>query len=318
MISKKWMLLTTALATLIGCGGADGGAGGASAAQIGQGLSPGDHEIEVVGYVRSIGPYSGSREAAVFAPNTYGATRERRDGTGGRQEVVATNDDGPYVIRMRADLQRNEQEPDRETASVAIHLPPEARAGQTYVLETPRRARHGEAFLAINGYGQVLPFGGSGTVTVAELGEHVSLQFEFRGGSAEHEDERHVIGRAYKIPLSRQGEARYTLSMDGQSEPYAQRTIFRNARSIMVGSAMQINFDGEIAQPGSYRLANRQAEGVIGLQLFDHRDVDISGHIELERQDDVWAASFEFEGTGEGETTISGRGGFDHVAAWRR
>jgi len=314
LTKTRWLILAATFGVLAGCGGEGSPGKSASAAPIGQGLAPGEHAIEVVGpVVRSVGPYSGARDAVRFAPNTYGQSRERRDGTGGRQEVLATNDAGPYTIRMRMDLQREDQEPDRETAAVTIQLPPEARAGQTYRLENTAQARHGEAFLSIMGYGQSLPFGGSGTVSVAELGEHLSVQFEFRGGQPDEDNERHVIGRAYKIPLSRQGEAHYTLVVAGEATDRIQHTRFRNAGSIMVGPSMQFDL-GDERQPGRYRLANRPGAGAIGLQLFDHRGVDVGGEIDLERHGDTWSATFQFDA--QGETSLRGEGGFDHVTAW--
>lgn len=310
------IMMAIAVLALAGCGGDAAGSGAsASVTQIGQGLSPGEYELEVVGAVRSVGPYSGDREALRFSPSNYGQSRERHDGTGGRELVVANNVDGPFSVRLRADLQRGDEEPDRETGAVVIQLPPGARAGQSYPLETGARARHGEAILALNAYGQPLNFGGSGTVSVAELGEQISLQFEFRGGSAEDDNERHIIGRAYRVPLTRQGEARYRLSVDGGTEERIELARFRNARSMMVAQAMQINFDGE-PTPGTYPIANRAAAGVVGLQLFEHRDAEISGEIELMREDDTWSARFRFQG--EGDAVIRGEGGFDHVAAWSR
>ncbi len=317
MNQKLWMLAFVLL-LIAGCG-ADGsgnaGAAGASADEIGQGLSLGDFELEMVGHVRTVGPYSGDREPAEFAPSNYGQTRERRDGTGGRELVVANNMDGPFSLRLRADLQRGDDEPDRELGAVFIQLPPGAEAGRTYPLETSPRARHGEAFVALMGYGQPLSFGGSGTVSVAELGDHLSLQFEFHGGNAEDDNERYIIGRAYRIPLSLRGEARYTLSINGTEEDHIEMTRFRNIRSIMVGQSMQINFDGE-PRPGVFALGNRAAGDVVGIDLFEHRSADFGGQIELNQDGDIWSATFEFEGSGE--TIIRGSGGFEHVRAFPR
>ena len=310
------LIAVTAAFLLAGCGGeAASSAGSVSTADIGQGLNPGEHELEIVGPVRTVGPYSGDREVVGFMPSNYGQSRERRDGTGGRELVTANNVDGPFAVRMRADLQRGDDEPDRELGAVTLQLPPGAAAGQTYPLENSARARHGEAFLVLMGYGQSLRFDGSGTVSVAELGDHVSLQFEFRGGSAEDDDQRHIIGRAYRVPLTLRGEARYELTINGQREERADQTRFRNDRSLMVAQEITFGFPDPVAQPGSYRVVSgRPGAGEVSLSLHEQpRNVEISGTLDIRRNGEIWSGSFEFEG--QGEVSIQGRGSFDHVAA---
>jgi hypothetical protein len=311
MMDKPWIILIAAVGLMTGCGNENSGSASTSASAIGQGLAPGQFELEVVGYVRSVGPYSGGGEAVSFTPSNYGRSRERQDGTGGRQHVSATNADGPYRVRMQIELQRRDEEPD--SSSVTIQLPPGARAGQTYPLETPHRARHGEAILAIMGYGQSLTFEGSGTVNVVELDEHVSLQFEFHGGSPEHDNERHAIGRVYQVPLTRRGESQYQLIVDGQREDRADATRFRNDWSIQVAQEMMFDFPGDVAQPGTYRLASRRSPGVVSLSLQNYRGLDISGTLEVRRDGDTWSATFEFEG--QGDVNVRGQGGFDHLPA---
>jgi len=229
--------------------------------------------------------------------------------------VVANNVDGPFIVRLRADLQRGDDEPDRELGAVAIQLPPGAAAGQTYALENSPIARHGEAYLILMGYGQPLRFGGSGTVSVAELGDHVSLQFEFRGGSAEEDNERHIIGRAYRIPLTLRGEARYELTVNGEREERADQMRFRNDRSIIVDQQMTFGFPGDVAQPGTYRVVSgRPGAGEVSLNLHDlPRDLEISGNMDIRQDGETWSGSFEFEA--QGEVSVQGRGSFDHVAA---
>ena len=312
MMTRPWLFMAVICGVLVGCGNGSPAGGSVTATDIGQGLAPGEFEIEIDGYIRSVGPYSGEDEAVRFRPYNYGRSRERRDGTGGRQHVTATNADGPYNIRMLVELQRRDEEPD--SGSVMIQLPPGARAGQTYPLETPVRARHGEAILAINGYGQPLTFNGSGTVSVAELGEHVSLQFEFHGGSPEQDNERHASGRVYQVPLTRRGESQYQLVVDGEPEDRVDSTRFRNDWSIMVAQEISLDFPGEVAQPGTYRLANRRGPGVVSLRLHNYpRELEISGTMELAQDGDTWSATFEFEG--QGEVNVRGQGRFDHVTA---
>lgn len=149
----RMVVVAGIMALLAACGGEGNAGAGSSPGSIGQGLSPGEFELEVDGYIRTQGVYVGGGEAAEFAPSNYGRSRERNDGSGGRQQVTATNAEGPYRLRFNLDLQRRDEEPD--DSSVTIQLPPGARAGETYPLETALRARHGEAILAINGYGQV-------------------------------------------------------------------------------------------------------------------------------------------------------------------
>ncbi|TVQ34951.1 MAG: hypothetical protein EA370_09905 [Wenzhouxiangella sp.] len=296
---------------LVACGG-DGNSGtSASGIDIGQGLAPGEFEIDIVGRVRSIGPYTGDREFLLFTPSTYEESQVRRDGTGGRERVVATNDDGPYSLLMRMDLQRGDEEPDRETGNVVIQLPPGARAGQTYPLETLARARHGEAFLRFGGYGQRLNINGSGTVTIGEIGEQLSLQFEFSGGDEAEGNYRHIRGRAFQIPLTRRGEASYQLVINGQREDRVEHTRFRNDRNIRVAQELSFTFPGDVAQPGSYQLANRPSSGVVGLSLENFRGLDISGSIDVLQDGEIWSATFEFEG--EGDVSIRGQGSFDHL-----
>lgn len=312
------MMMLTMTAMLIACGGEgsnSAGASSATAADIGQGLEPGQYEIDIVSRVRSVGPYSGDRESLRYGPSAYTQSRERRDGTGGRQRVDASNDDGPYSIMMRMDLQRGDEEPDRETGHVTIQLPPDAQAGQTYVLQSLALASHGEAYFQFGGYGQRLNMSGSGTIHVAEIGEHLSISFEFSGGDEAEDNYRHIRGRAYQIPLTRRGEAHYSMSIDGDEQALIEMARFRNAGSIMIGQDLSFNFHGE-PQPGSFSLARRSAPGVIGVHLVGNSDLDISGDLELSREGDIWSASFRFEGTGN--RTISADGQFDHLAAWSR
>ncbi len=302
------------------CGNADSpdssgssGSPGASVAEIGDGLAPGEFEVDIHGHIRTVGPYTGDREPVNFHPNNYGRSRELADGRGGRQHVTATNADGPYRLHLYIQLQVGDDDP--EPGSIMLQLPPDVRAGQTYVMATPRLARHGEAVLAINGDGRVLGFGGTGTVTVAELDEHASLHFEFHGGSAEQNNERHLVGRAYRIPVTPRGEAQYELVIDGEAGERVLPTRFRNDWSIHVGQELMFDFPGQVAQPGTYQIGNRRGAGVASVSIQDHRGVDYSGSIEIRQDGDTWSGTFELQG--EGDHSIRSRGGFEHVAARR-
>ncbi|TVR93122.1 MAG: hypothetical protein EA418_12420 [Wenzhouxiangellaceae bacterium] len=314
MTTRRFILVpaivAAALGLLVACGGDENRGSSASTADIGQGLAPGEFEIDIVGRVRSVGPYSGDRVRLRYSPSTYGSSRERRDGTGGRERVVATNDEGPYSLMMRMDLQRGDEEPDRETGHVTIQLPPGARAGQTYPLETFARARHGEAFVQFGGYGQSLNIGGSGTISIAEIGERLSLQFEFSGGDEAEGNYRHIRGRAYQIPLTRNGEAHYQLLVDGQREDRVEFMRFRNDWSIQ-GPELSFDFPGDVARPGTFQLANRRGPGVVSVSLQNHRGLDFSGSIDVVQDGEIWSATFEFEG--EGDVSIRGQGSFDHL-----
>lgn len=310
------VIVLASLFVLAACGGNDSaspGVSGASAADIGEGLAPGDFEVEMVGHVRTTGPYTGDREPVSFHPNNYGRSRELSDGSGGRQHVTATNADGPYRLLMYVQLQLRDEDP--EPGSIMLQLPPDVRAGQTYAMATPQRARHGEAALAVNGDGRVLSFGGTGTVTVAELGDYATLQFEFHGGSAEHDNERHLVGRAYRIPVTPRGEAQYQLVIDGQAEDRVLPTRFRNDWSIHIGQELMFDFPGQVAQPGTYQVGNRRGPGVASVSIQDHRGVDYSGTIEIRQDGETWSGTFEFEG--EGDFSVRSQGGFEYVQARR-
>ena len=312
MGTSRMVIVAGIMVLLAACSGEGNTGAGSSLSSISQGLSPGEFELEVDGYIRTQGVYAGGGEAAEFAPSNYGRSRERNDGSGGRQHVTATNADGPYRLRFNLDLQRRDEEP--HDSSVTIQLPPDARAGETYPLETALRARHGEAILAINGYGQVLRFDGGGTVSVAELGEHISLQFEFEGGTPGSDYHRQARGRAYQIPLSPRGETQLQLVVDGQSEEMALFSRFRNDRSLMAAQTLSFDFPGDVVQPGTYSLAGRGGPGVASLHLENlPRDLDINGTIDLEQDGDRWSGTFQFEA--EGEVSVLGEGRFDYVTA---
>lgn len=294
------------LVLLSGCGSADNG--GASTEAIGQGLDSGEFELNVDGRITSVGPYSGDRTHLEFRPSTYQATRERNDGFGGRQRVRATNADGPYALMMRADLARGDDEPDRETGVFHIQLPPDARAGETYVMRGASHARHGEAVGELGGYGQTLMNTGTGEVTIAEIGEHLSLSFDFSVNEPDHERYLRVHGRAWRIPLTRQGETHYTFTDEEGTETHVDATVFRNPRSVMVGQRMSFDFAEDHPPAGEYRIGRRSGPGVVHLGIHGRGRMDLDGHLNLSHDDGVWSASFQFEGEG-----VSGEGTIEHL-----
>jgi hypothetical protein len=312
-----------ALLMLGGCGNAGNGQDGGTAARvsasdIGQGLQPGEFELNISGFVETTAPYEGDGPAARFQPWTYSTARERADGFGGREQVETWNATGPYRLWLHAGVRREGED---DMASVWIQLPPEARGGRTYTIRHSRLARQGEAYAGLQRRDMVWRDTSralEGTVTVAEIGDDLTLSFDFHNGR-EDEQATRVQGRAYRIPYMPRGEAFYTATADGEKHDIQAR-VLRQARdssfdAFTTGDApVHVGFDFDVARPvpGTYTFGQRRAPGVVGLSIGGQRFDSVDGSLELSETDGYYTAVFEL--STQGDHPMSAQGRFEYIA----
>ncbi len=309
---KVGTFLVSALCLLLlGCGSGDTGT--AAARDIGQGLSPGEFEITVEGATVSVGPYQGEREVAQFLPFRYASARARSDGFGGREQVDAANGEGPYRVQLRHEVSRDGGEP--EEAVLMIQLPPGAEAGRTYPLRSNNMARQGEAYVELQGAAQAWRVRSSeleGTVTVGEIGDHITMAFSFDNGL---EDERRieVEGRVFELPFEPRPEALYTFTVEGKSEDrvVAVTSQTRNNRYVVTAGGVYFTFVDLPLRAGSYALSPQQGPGVAYLNLPGYAYDTVDGSIEVSESDDEYTMTFQFETQGSQPVQASGR--FEHL-----
>jgi len=265
--------------------------------------------------VVSTGPYTGDGPAARFQPWTYSQARERADGYGGRERVDTWNASGPYRIWLHTAVSRDGA--DEEMSSTWIQLPPEARAGQTYVIRHSRRARHGEAYaglqrrdMAWRETSQSL----EGEVTLAEIGDLLSLSFHFNNGR-EDEQRVEVQGRAYRIPFMPRGEAFYAYTREGETEQVAVQALrqAQDHRFEVLTELVSFSF-GPDPQPGTYQLAARRDwdNRLVGVSGGGVRMDAVDGSLELTERDGYLFIDFQFQT--EGPTPVAAEGRFEWIS----
>jgi hypothetical protein len=309
---RQFSVLAVSALLLAACGGSGDNGGSASSVGVGEvarGLQPGQMEVSLSGQVVHVDSVSIEREPVEIFPRHYSAARERNDGTGGRTEVRTNNADGPYRIQFWFGLQRGDESPDM--GRIYIQLPPDVQAGRTYVLRDSLRASQGEAYGGLVGPGHAwqLTRGLDGELHVVEVGDTISLAFEFRNNAEPGSDNYfEASGRAYRVPIRPRAEGLFTMTVDGERSEHVEGLMRQDQATRFVALAPQFSMSWEASPaPGEYRIERRRGPGVVGVGLTDIREESVEGRVRLESDGRYYTAHFSFTATGEKTVEAEGR-----------
>jgi hypothetical protein len=305
------------LSFLSSCGSSDISSSGnaasrASMRDISKGLGDGEFEVALSGFIETTGTYQGDRPPSIFRANSIRSSRERKDGTGGRTAVMASNAEGPYRVSLRTQLKRGDGDP--ENGLFWIQLPAGAKAGQTYNLRDSLRSKDGEAYAGIigDGHGWTQSRGLEGKVHVAELGETISLYVDFHNNRPEDSGHR-IEGtvRANKLPFDERAEGTYTIKGSNIDESRtfgitSQSQIRNNRLTVLVGTGLYFEFHGAEPPVGTYQIGRRRSESVVSTSLSDLTYESLDGTLELAKDNGIYSAKFSFTTQGEDEVRVDG------------
>ncbi len=222
MHKMKLMILLTALA-LAACGNGSAGSGSSggsiTAADIGAGLEAGGYEITFSGSLADGGAWESDRPPVSVFPNAYREQRARSDFPG-RQGVARGEGQGPYMLRIQRLISRDGGE--AQYGRVDLQLPPDARAGESYVIQGRFYAEDGQAYAELVSPGHWVGGAGgnmeehtgwrergnlgnppiTGTLDIGEIGQVLTASFELTvADDPEHLRHAVVSGRVFKVPI---------------------------------------------------------------------------------------------------------------------
>ncbi len=259
---------------------------------IGDGLEPGDSELNVDGVVEIIGEADDDRGPADVGPASGG-----------------TNHDGPYRLRLRANTERDGE----ETTAYAMVVLPEGTSPGTYELTDNNSAGDDDAYAMFRATAQrwAIARDVEGEVTVGEIGDETSIAFEFDAEDGDGESVS-VHGRVYRLGFDYSTAIEATRVVDGEeSDIDSGSSMYRDNRDKYilrmgpVTSQIFINIPADI-DAGSYTLSD-DAEDDDVLEVSADGIGDVDGQIEIERDGNFAHGEFEFDADGDEEQHVSGR-----------
>lgn len=277
------------LGVLAACGNGDGVAGGGTVDRdaITEGLSSGDYEISLEGSITQIGPYDGDRGPYDFSPGSNG-----------------TNADGPYVVRIRTETERDG---DQRMSYLIIVLPAGAEAGR-HSLTANRDAGSDDAYAMLRSYGQEWTFAQdvSGHVDIAELGDAITAAYEVEL----HDGDGNAVslnGRMVDVPFQPQAETDTRMVLNGEQHHFEGGSISTAYDTLRIGpvrSAITIDLPEDGIEPGTYALTPQSGEDGLRLSLraAEGSIDDVDGSITFEQQGDRMHGSLQFTAAGPDDT----------------
>ncbi|MCK8516361.1 hypothetical protein M0534_08485 [Methylonatrum kenyense] len=289
---------TACLGLLTACSDGDGAGAGTDVDRdaITEGLSSGDYEISVDGSITQTGAYEGDRGPYDFAPASDG-----------------TNAEGPYLIRIRTETERDG---DQRMSYLMIVLPAGAETGR-HQLTANRDAGSDDAYAMLRSYGQEWTFAQdvSGHVDVAELGDVVTAAYEVEL----HDGDGNSValnGRMVDVPFQPQAETDTRLTLNGDEHHFDGGSISTAYDTLRIGpirSAITIDLPDDGIEPGTYELTPRSSDDGLRLSLraAEGGIEDVNGSITFEQQGDTMRGSLQFTASGpddeaEAEGTFEG------------
>lgn len=304
---------------LAGCG--DGDAGGASAGN-GAGAAAGSPQsdgelsawVEALESGQSTLTLSGVVTSNNDAPRDSAANGDiYRPGLGSGAARRGSNAEGPYALTLYTQG-AHEASPDEVVrVGVSLVLPAGAEAGRSYAIASFRDADDDQVQAHVRGDGEVGTLGRqvSGELYLAELGERASAAWRFEATDGRGEEARRVEaeGAVRGLDFTPQREARYEITVNGDSEQYLGRVSIHetpNDYAMSIGNRIVLDVPVGIGA-GEYALAGQAGDGVIRTSLMRHDVEEIDGVIRLSERNGVFDAEISLEAVGEDEVQLSGR-----------
>jgi hypothetical protein len=307
------------MAGLTACKGDGEGAAGQAGGQRAQrapsdlagllsGLAAGETTLELTGAVTSTGEYTTAED-----PRYAGATYDTfRPATGGGRSRRGSNADGPYALSLYIDATHQDEPENVVRAWATLVLPEGASAGRVYEVASFSDAEDDQVQAHVQGDGLAWTFARdmSGRLYVDSIGDSITAAFSLEAASGAGESAPRVKakGAANALPLTRQAESEYEISVNGETEPGFARITGRaqgDHRMMIIGHGIYLYVPAD-SQPGTYPIGATRDDGAIRAQFTSHEVSEVSGELVLKANEDRLDATFEISATGDDQVSVSG------------
>ncbi len=259
-----------------------------------EGLASGDYEITLEGSIVRTGAYEGERGPYDFAPASDG-----------------TNADGPYVIRIRTETERDG---DQRMSYLMVVLPAGAEPGR-HAVTARRDAGDNDAYAMLRSFGQEWTYAQdvSGHIDVAELGDLVTAAYEVELADRDG-DTVALSGRFRDVPFQPQAETDTRLTLNGEAHHFDGGSISTAHGVLRIGPTRQaITIDlPDTVEAGTHDLAAQSSDDRFRLTLrAAEGSIDtVDGSITFEEDGDTMRGSLQFTARGP-DDTAEGEGSFE-------
>lgn len=270
-------------------------------------LEAGQSTLTLRGAVTSTGEYTVGEDPRY--PSNVDVFRPGRGGGAARR---GSNAEGPYALTIYTDAIREDNPEQVVPAWLSMVLPAGAEAGRSYSIAGFREADDHQVQAHVQGDGMAWTYARrvSGELYLAELGEQASAawRLEFARGGGEEPPLLTVEGAVNGLAFTPQREARYDLTVNGDTESYLRRVALNESGSsimLIIGNGIYLYLPLSL-ETGEYPLASRLEDGAIRVQLTSHDTEAVEGTLILSERDGLFDAEIEFEATGADEVSLVG------------
>ncbi|WP_373181562.1 hypothetical protein [Halomonas campaniensis] len=260
--------------------------------------------LTLSGAVTSTGEYTTAED-----PRYGGVSNDIfRPAQGGGASRRGSNADGPYALSIYTDA-THEDEPDNVVrAWVSLVLPEGAEAGNHYQVASFSDADDDQVQAHVQGDGMAWSFSHqvSGSVYLEALGEQVSAAWQFEAADGRGEAARGIQseGAVKDLPLTRQAEAEYDMTVNGESEPTLSRITGRS-NMLIIGNGIYLYLPSG-ATEGSYPIQSDRDDAAVRAQFTQHEVDEITGELTLSANGERYDAEFSIDARGEDELELAG------------
>ncbi|AQU83994.1 MULTISPECIES: hypothetical protein [unclassified Halomonas] len=272
-------------------------------------LSQGESVLNISGAVSSTGEYT-----TADAPRYGGVSVDVfRPGSGGGSARAGSNADGPYALTIYTDA-THEDEPDNVVrAWISLVLPEGATAGERYAISSFSAANEHQVQAHLRGDGHAWTFARQieGELYLVELGDSVTAAWRFDAADGNREDAAQVAveGAVNNLAFTVQPEARYELTVNGETDTHLGRITINTSNSgaiLSIGNRISLMLPSGISA-GEYPLSDRSEEGVLRVMLPRYEVDSVDGTLTLAQRNGVFDADIRFEAGGEDSVSLDGR-----------
>ncbi len=267
-------------------------------------LSGSGSRLTLSGAVTSTGEYTTAED-----PRYGGVSNDIfRPAQGGGSSRRGSNAEGPYALSIYTDA-THEDEPDNVVrAWVSLVLPEGAEAGNHYQVASFSEADDDQVQAHVRGDGMAWTFSHqvSGSLYLEALGEQLSAAWQLEAADGRGEAARGIQseGAVKGLPLTRQAEAEYDMTVNGESEPTLSRITGRS-NMLIIGNGIYLYLPSG-ATEGSYPIQSDRDDAAVRAQFTQHEIDDITGELTLSANGERYDAEFTIDARGEDELELAG------------
>lgn len=272
-------------------------------------LNQGESILSLSGAVSSTGEYTTADD-----PRYGGVSVDVfRPGSGGGSARAGSNADGPYALTIYTDA-LHEDEPDNLVrAWISLVLPEGAQAGERYAIASFSTADEHQVQAHVRGDGHAWTFARQveGELHLLELGDSVTAAWRFDAADGNREEAAQVAveGAVNDLAFTAQPEARYELTVNGETDTHLRRISINATNNGVVmglGQRIAIMLPTDITS-GEYTLANRSSDDALRVLLPRYDTDSVDGTLTLTQRDGVFDADIRFAASGEDSVSLNGR-----------